>query len=323
MKYLSYHDKLSSYEELTLNSDNTPHVSYVEENDTVYFMPVLPKIEVGSIAYVDSSNNLKYCSPDDWESSLGTPVGVVAIPSNFLPDSPEMRLISIYSVDSAGTRNETGQTYSKWCSVATYDIPELDNYLSDGPCLDVDSNTITGSNGNCLCSDKFTTRPNPYDTGYGWNFTGKTIAPSPYKSDGSFNKQFIDNSFFPVDGLLNPLSDFNGKENTDILVGLGTAYTAANAARKYKAYDGDTLEWHLPSTGELAVYFHDFNKINAAITKAGGVQMSTDGTEQYWSSSEFSYNLAMIMSTYYGTLVYEYKYKNYYVRPFACVGASL
>ena len=276
MKYLTLHEELSSYESLTLNSENTPHVSYVKENDTVYYMPVIvPSIEVGSIAYVDSSSNLKYCSFDDWSSSLGTPIGVVAIPANFLPDSPEMRLIAIYSVDSAGTRDETGRAESKWCPAATYDIPELDNYYYQGPCLDVDSNTITGHNGNYLCSDRVTRQPNPYDPGYGWDATGKTIAPSPYKEDGSFNEQFIDNTFFPVDGRwLNPFTDFKGKENTDILVGLGTAYTAANAARKYKAYDGDTLEWYLPSAGELAVFMHDFNKINAAIAKARGVKLS-------------------------------------------------
>ena len=316
MRYLSYHEELSSYQSLTLNSENTPHVSYVKENDTVYFMPViLPSIEVGSIAYVDSSNNLKYCSPDDWSSSLGTPVGVVAIPANFLPDSPEMRLIAIYGVDSAGTRNETGQTYSKWCSAATYDIPELDNYYTDGPCLDVDSNTITGSNGNYLCSDNFTTQLNPYDDGYGW-ITGTSIAPSPYKEDGSFNEQFIDNTFFPVDGRwLNPFTDFKGKENTDILVGLGTAYTAANAARKYKAYDGDTLEWYLPSAGELAVYMHDFNKINESIAKSGGIQMGG----YYWSSSEY-YNIsAMFLSTNYGNLNYYSKTNKYSVRPFALI----
>ena len=321
MRYLSYHEELSSYESLDFNSENTPHVSYVEENDTVYFMPVVQALpKVGDIAYVDSSSEMKYCSPDEWESSLGTPVGVVAIPANFLPDSPEMRLIAIYGVDSAGTRNETGQTFSKWCSANTYDIsdiPELDNYDDDGPCLDVDSNTITGSNGNYLCTDKFSTQLNPYDTGYGWYTTGTSIAPSPYKEDGSFNEQFIDNTYFPTDtGLLNPLTDFNGKENTDILVGLGTAYTAANASRKYKAYDGDTLEWYLPSAGELAVYMHDVNKINAAIAKAGGVKL---GGIIYWSSSEADGNNAMRLNTSRGDLGLNDKRNNNYVRPFALI----
>ena len=318
MRYLSYHEKLSTYEELVLNSENTPHVSYVKENDTVYYMPeILPSIEVGSIAYVDSSSNLKYCSPDDWSSSLGIPVGVVAIPANFLPDSPEMRLIAIYSVDSAGTRNETYQTGSKWCSANTYDVPELDNYYYQGPNLDVDSNTITGSNGNSLCSDNFTAQMNPYDPGYGWYTTGKTIAPSPYKEDGSFNEQFIDNTYFPFDGKLNPFTDFNGKENTGILVGLGTAYTAANAARKYKAYDGDTLEWYLPSAGELAVYFHDFRKINNAIAKASGVLMRA--SVYYWSSSECSNKVAMTLNNFSGYLNPVNKYINYCVRPFASI----
>ena len=315
MKYLTLHKELSSYESLTLNSENTPHVSYVKENDTVYYMPVT--IPVGSIAYADSSNSLKYCSPDDWESSLGTPVGVVAITANFLPDSPEMRLIAIYSVDSAGTRNETGQTGSKWCSANTYDVPELDNYYYYGPSLDIDSSTITGHSGNYLCSAIFTAQMNPYDPGYGWYSTGTDIAPSPYKENGSFNEQFIDNTFFPVDGRLNPFTDFNGKENTDILVGLGTAYTAANAARKYKAYNDDTLEWYLPSAGELAVYFHDFRKINAAIAKASGVQMKS--SLYCWSSSECSNKVAMTLNTFSGYLNPVNKHINYCVRPFASI----
>ena len=314
MKYLSYHEKLSSYEELTLNDENTPHTAYVEESDTVYYMPKITPIEVGSIAYVDSSSSLKYCSPDDWDSSLGTPVGVVAIPANFLPDSPEMRLIAIYSVDSAGTRDETGQAESKWFSANTYDIPELENYSNSGPSLDVESNTITGSNGKWLCSDRFSDKLNPYDPGYGWYSTAATFVPSPYKSDGSFNEQFIDNTYFPVNGYLNPHTDFKGKENTDILVGLGTAYTAANAARKYKAYDGDTLEWYLPSIGELAVYFHDFNKINNAISKVGGVEMRRS---TYWSSSETSSITAKYLNIINGVVQNPYKKINNYVRPFA------
>ena len=309
MKYLTLHEELSSYESLKLNSGNTPHVSYVKENDTVYYMPVT--IPVGSIAYVDSSSNLKYCSSDEWKSSLGTPVGVVAIPANFLPDNPEMRLIAIYSAGSAGTRNETG---SQWCSAATYDIPELDNYYYQGPSLDVESNRITGHNGQWFCSDRFNVQMNPYDDGYGWNTTGTSIAPSPYKEDGSFNEQFIDNRYFPFDGKLNPFSDFKGKENTDILVGLGTAYEAANAARKYKAYDDDTLEWYLPSIGELAVYYHDFNKINEAIDRAGGVKLSDS---YYWSSSEYSSGSAMEFQTYIGYLDVGNKYNYFYVRPFA------
>ena len=321
MRYLSYHEELSSYESLTLNSENTPHVSYVKENDTVYYMPVVQALpKVGDIAYADSSSNLKYCSPDDWSSSLGTPVGVVAIPANFLPDSPKMRLIAIYSVDSAGTRNETGQTKSRWFSSNTFDIPELDNYYTDGPCLNVDSNTINGHNGNYLCSDKFTAQMNPYDDGYGWYTTAITIAPSPYKEDGSFNEQFIDNTFFPYYGYLNPFTDFKGKENTDILVGIGTAYTAANAAKKYKAYNDDTLEWYLPSIGELAVYYHDFNKINAAIAKAGGVKL---GGFIYWSSSESTNRYALTLNNSIGYLNNYDKKNNYYVRPFACLGASL
>lgn len=272
--------------------------------------------KVGDIAYIDFLGKLQFCTTEEWSSLIGEPVGVVAIPADFLPDSPEMRLIAIYGVDSAGTRNETGHTKSKWCSANTYDIPELDNYYNEGPCLDVESNRITGYNGEYLCSDKFNIQMNPYDPGYGWNTTEKTIAPSPYKEDGSFNEQIKDNTYFPFDGKLNPFTDFNDKENTDILVGLGTAYEAANATRKYKAYDGDTLEWYLPSAGELVVYMHDFNKINEAISKAGGVKLSVS---YYWSSIEYSDSRAITLHPDYGILTDYYKDINALVRPFALI----
>ena len=98
------------------------------------------------------------------------------------------------------------------------------------------------------------------------------------------------------------------------LAAFAAAYTAANAARKYKAYEGDTLEWYLPSAGELAVYYHDFNKINNAIAKAGGLKLSDDC---YWSSSEYSIGTAMGLYPGYGVLSSNYKYTTDYVRPFA------
>ena len=132
----------------------------------------------------------------------------------------------------------------------------------------------------------------------------------------SSNGKYLCSDKFPVHHKLNPCTGFKGKENTDILAGLGTTNTAANAARKYKPYDGDTLEWYLPSIRELAVYYHDFNKINAAIAKAGGLKLS-DG--YYWSSSEYSSKYALNLFTNYGGLSYDVKGVNFYVRPFALI----
>lgn len=57
------------------------------------------------------------------------------------------------------------------------------------------------------------------------------MVPSPYKADGSFNDQIIDTAFF--DEKPNPLTDFNGKELTDILVGLGVFGNSSNRATSY------------------------------------------------------------------------------------------
>lgn len=269
--------------------------------------------KVGDIAYIDYLGNLQFCATEEWSSLIGEPVGVVAIPANFLPNSPEMRLIALYDVDSYGARDEEGLTVLTWSSAYPYDIPELDNYYTNGPSLNIKKNVIRSSNGKYLCSDKFPCQMNPYDWEYGWATTDGNIAPSPYKEDGSFNEQFINNTYFPVRYKLNPCTDFKGKENTDILAGIGTAYTAANAARKYKAYDGDTLEWYLPSAGELAVYFHDFNKINAAISRTNGVKMAPSF---YWSSSECSNHTALFLSAFSGYLNSAKKNFSNHVRPF-------
>lgn len=45
---------------------------------------------------------------------------MVAIPDNFLPNTPEMRLIALYGVDSYGARDEEGLTVLTWCSVFVY-----------------------------------------------------------------------------------------------------------------------------------------------------------------------------------------------------------
>lgn len=128
-----------------------------------------------------------------------------------------MRLIALYGVDSYGARDEKGLTVLMWCSANPYDIPELDNYYTNGPSLNIKKNVIRSSNGKYLCSDKF-----------------------------------------PVHHKLNPCTDFKGKENTDILAGLGTTNTAANAA----------------------------------IAKAGGLKLSVI---YYWSSSEYSDSRAITL----------------------------
>lgn len=103
MKYLKQFANESDYQAFKESEEYiTPNVSYVVENSGVSFSPYVapPPIAVGDIAYFDDSK-VRTCPLDDYDSSMGTAVGVVVIPNNFLPDR-KARIISL-----------KGRTYKK------------------------------------------------------------------------------------------------------------------------------------------------------------------------------------------------------------------
>ena len=273
--------------------------------------------KAGDIAYVSAENNTIQTIPNSaWSSDLGQPVGAVVIPPNFLPDG-KMRIMGIYAATSAGTRNETMHVNIPWGGYGT-DIPELDN-LDEVPVIDFNTNTISGKTSySYLPSDYFTQYPNPWDvdTAYRYDPTGGSNppVPSPYGPDGSLNPLYIATEY-SGGTIANPLADFKGKENTDILVSLGSDYIAANAARNYKSYDGDTIEWYLPACGELGFVCARRRAIDEALEKIGGLALGSATFS--WSSSEYSSNSARDVALASGAVYYSIKNYNYYVRPFA------
>ena len=276
--------------------------------------------QVGYIAYIQVVNGVvvvRTCPPDVWNEELGTPVGVVVIPNNFLPDG-KARIMGMYAATSAGTRNETSHVRLQWCPLSAYtDIIELDN-LDEVPVIDFETNTISGKTISTayLPSDYFTQYPNPWDVGtaYYYDPTGNNKPiPSPYGTDGALNPLYVVTEY--SDGTIaNALADFKGKENTDILVGLGSDYTAANAARNYKSYDGDTLEWYLPANGELGFICARRKVIDEALEKIGGLAFTS---ASFWSSSEYSYNIARCVNLQRGNVTNNLKNASNYVRAFA------
>lgn len=89
MKYLKYFEESSAYETYKNGSGYVlPNVSYVEESKGISFDPYVPPpphIEVGDVAYWDGSK-VRTCAYDSYNESMGTAVGVVVIPGDFLPD---------------------------------------------------------------------------------------------------------------------------------------------------------------------------------------------------------------------------------------------
>lgn len=145
------------------------------------------------------------------------------------------------------------------------------------------------------------------------NYRSKTYKiPSPYLGDKP-NPDY----YGPMESWNNTLSDFDGKGNTDVLVGLGSDYIAANAARNYKATGAEEIEWYLPAAGELGYILPRHNKIQEALTKLAVSNL--DNTYFYWSSTECSTYKAWHVSTKFGDVNFSDKSYTYYVRPFAII----
>ena len=219
-----------------------------------------------------------------WDSSLGTPVGVVVVPSGFAPDG-KPRIVSLFYTDRSGN-TITSVNKMKWSNVQV--DTELTNYTKV-PTTDNAGSTSTGSNSQgFLPSDNFSGTTSFVDPKAKYN--GYTpMIPSPYLGDvpnPEYYKELAGG---------NMLSDFNGLSNTETLVGLGSDYVAANAAYKYN--DGaSNLQWYLPAMGELGYLIPRFNEINSVITALGGIAVNGD-IYNFWSSSEYGSGFACYLQS--------------------------
>lgn len=218
MKYLKYFQ--TEVERSTYKDSSEfilPNVSYVVESDSVNFDPYIPPVPAGGIVYF-ADGKLKSIHYNDWDNSLGTPVGVITIPKGFAPDG-KARMVAL-----------SGETSVAWGGYGT--DTSLTNYTKV-PTTDNAGATITGSAGSAyLPSDKFTGTVSYVDPGTQYSGTSRTMIPSPYLTVNGKNKP-NPAYYAEISGYNNVLSDFSGKANTELLVGLGTGYTAANHCWTY------------------------------------------------------------------------------------------
>lgn len=300
MKYLKYLQTTSDFESFKNSEDYIlPNVSYVVETEGVSFEPYVPPILAGNIVY-KSNSKLNTINYEEWNSSLGTPVGVVVVPPGFAPDG-KTRILSL---------NWASASTMKWSNT------EVDTSIVNNnrvPITDNAGSTTTGSNSyGYLPSDKFTGVISYVDSTAKYHSTSYTpFIPSPYLEDKP-NPVY----YAAISGYNNVLADFDGKGNTDVLVGLGTGYTAANAARNYKAAGAEEIEWYLPSTGELGFLVARCKAINAAITTVGGDSIASPNC---WSSSESLSGYAYYVSAHSGGVSETNKSVTCSVRPFAII----
>ena len=261
------------------------------------------------VAYWDGSS-VKTTSIDNWSISLGTPIGIVVIPSNFLPDG-KARIVSLKAVDSNGNAT-TSHDYMYWEQSGNYVDTTLTNYTKVP--ITNSQQQVSGSNSyGYLPSDNFTGDTSFVDSSAKYGTTNTNKIPSPYNGS-EFNTDYSKD----ISGYNNALSDFNGLSNTQVLVGLGNDYVAANAAYNYS--DGvSNTQWYLPSAGELGFMVARLKSINSTISQLGFVAVPST---YFWSSTEYSSSDAYLVSTRNGNVYFTIKDYDYCVRPFALLDTS-
>ena len=252
---------------------------YIPDGKIVKYKKFIPPpLVAGDIAYWDGSA-VQLVSKTKWNASLGTPVGVVVIPSNMLPDG-RARILTLKGVDSSGNAVDSlvGMT---WGIRGTETV--LTNY-DRVPTTDNSSNINNGSGDwGKLPSDNFSLDQSFVDpkAKYAGGNVDDPLIASPYLGDdNTLNPAYYE----AISGYNNALSDFNGLSNTQTLVSLGSNYVAANAAWKYK--DGvSNLQWYLPAMGELGFMIVRRKEINNTLSMLGAISLPTN---YVWSSSEYS-----------------------------------
>ena len=321
MKYIKLFQETSEYDTFRDSVDFIlPNVSYAVNAKSVFFTPKIitpptpsePDVpitaSVGDIAYWNNGS-IKTTPLSSWSTSLGTPVGVVVVPSGFAPDG-KVRLIGLKPVDKNGNQSDSHQSLY-WETSGNYVDTSLTNY-NRVPTTDNAGSTSTGSDSyGYLPSDKFTGAQSYVDPEAKYYANSSNLIPSPYLGDAP-NPEYYNT----ISGYNNALSDFNGFSNTQTLVGLGSDYQAANACWKYS--DGaSNLQWYLPTMGELGYLMPRFNLINASLTAVSGV--AVDGGSMFWSSSESSSYFAYYLNTNLGNVYSNGKSGSSFVRPFATI----
>ena len=266
-----------------------PHVVAIRNTNKVFYKQYNPPpISVGDIAYWDGSS-VKTTPLSSWNTSLGTPVGVVMIPENFLPDG-KARIISL---------NILGEF--AWDTTGDSDYNLVNPALSFryGPTTDNMGSTTYGK-----YSGYGTNAGLPSDRSY-WNgeqsyvdplskyygYSVKSYIPSPYLGD-EFNPAYA----VELEGG-NALSDFNGLSNTQLLVNEGEQYHAAHACWNYKDAANSNLQWYLPAMGELGFLAPRFNLINQSIQTVGGTPIDIFNESVSSSSSQCPPNISSYLTS--------------------------
>lgn len=287
-------------------------------------------------------------SIDDYPTDKYEPIGVVVVPNshnvygNNCCGVMSMKAMTCDSPSTGGNSND-----SMYWGVKGTDISSLPN-LNQAPIVGTlsspgnSSGTITGhSFSPYMPSDIFTDKQCPHDTNayYCSVVYSYKAAPSPYLSDGSRNPGYYQTT--SPSPTSNCLADFDGRGNTDkIITQRGSKdysswiptynspadYPAASCCDMFHTSGTQQGDWYLPACGELGYMIARLKAINEAISKMVTAYGSSYGvtvtTDNHWSSSEYSSNLARYVDTHNGDVNAAVKSDSSFVRAFLRVNRN-
>lgn len=263
---------------------------------------------------------LKNYPADEWE-----PIGVVVIPTNHdVYGTGEcgvmaLKAASIITPDEGSTI--TSSMY--WGGVPEDEdtVPELELYdriPTLGSRNNIGSDIIgVTSNGNLPGDDSVGSNilECPHDPEAYYIYGNSAYIPSPYLEGGLRNPLYYQTA--PLSTETNAMSDFKGKQNTDILCSKATAqadwktsiilneggpgyYPAACACWRYHTVGTTQGDWFLPACGELGYVYSRILKINEIIeslqTYFGTTLFKVSGF-RHWTSSKYSKNNTRVIQT--------------------------
>lgn len=274
------------------------------------------------IVYWDGSS-VQYIVASKYTTSLGIPIGVVAIPEGFLPDG-KGRIVSCYFCGSNGTPGTSALTSNY--GLTRMDVTTVGLSLYDMvPITDNAGSTTTSSAQNgYLPSDCNITDYQSYVDPDAYYYTTANKIPSPYLFDGV-------NTYYyqKIEGHNNALSDFKGQGNTNAIYKDFRPQLAVNA-KAFKVNNRITstvltqlgLEWYIPSMGELGFLYARLGVINDALSKCNCPQIP-NGSCGLWSSTFNSVtNVYTLNYNRPGYACYRPLSSTYALRPFAILPPS-
>lgn len=121
------------------------------------------------------------------------------------------------------------------------------------------------------------------------------------------------------------LTDFAGRANTTAIINGSTSSNVTNTEAYAAGYcnkysrtnaNGKGLtagRWWLPSIGEMAMIWANFDKINYALSKISGAAQLQENW--YWSSTQHSADAAWALDLNGGSMVGRWEFRQYRVRP--------